>query len=404
MKELKDYRETKNWFALFSANFFGVFNDNFFKHCIIFIAVTWALPSWLSQSQIISAVSAALVLPYLICSPVAGNLAIKYNKQRIFRLMKWIELPVIVLACISFYFQWVLLAILAVLMMGFLSCLYSPAKYSLVRDIGGENKVSFGSGMIEAMAFLGILIGTVMASLISDHYRFLWMAIVLIVLALLGLLAASSIKVEELPEDTEHISSANPITFLKQSFRFASQHKGLNDAVVGYSIFWLLGGMMQMNLIIHCHNVLQISNSMTGVVLAFAAIGIALGCTLVGKISKDKVRTDFVWLGLLGMALTVLCMVVFKLNLVLFIIVTFLFAFLGGFVQVPCLAHIEHADIGRKLGDMMAYLNFVTFIFVLLGTLIFSLSNMIFQENSYAIFIIMITIAASFAVYFKRKF
>ena len=131
MKEKRNYREAKNWFALFSANFFGVFNDNFFKHCIIFIAVTWTLPSWLSQSQIISAVSAALVLPYLICSSVAGNLSIKYNKQKIFRLMKWIELPIIILACISFYFQWVLLAVLAVLLMGFISCLYSPAKYSL---------------------------------------------------------------------------------------------------------------------------------------------------------------------------------------------------------------------------------------------------------------------------------
>ena len=144
------------------------------------------MPSWLSQSQLISMVSAALVIPYLICSPLAGKWAIQYNKQKLFRRMKLIEMPVILLACVAFYFQWVMLAITAVLLMGFLSCLYSPAKYSLIRDIGGENKVSFGSGMIEAMAFLGILIGTVLASVISDHYQFWGMTAILVGLALLG--------------------------------------------------------------------------------------------------------------------------------------------------------------------------------------------------------------------------
>lgn len=396
--------ERKNWTALFSANFLSVFNDNFLKHCIIFIAVTWAMPSWMSQSQLISLVSAALVIPYLLCSPLAGKWAIQYNKQMLFRRMKLIELPVILLACVAFYFEWVMLAITAVLMMGFLSCLYSPAKYSLIRDIGGENKVSFGSGMIEAMAFLGILIGTVTASIISDHYQFWGMTTILIGLALLGYAAAATIRTQELPETDSGISSVNPITFLRQNFRFAAQHKGLNTAVLGYSIFWLLGGMLQMNLIIHCRHALQISNTMTGVVLSFAAIGIAAGCTFVGKISKERVRTDLVAIGLAGMSLLLIAILCIPMNVFAFSAIIFVFAFLGGFVQVPCLAHIQHADIGRKLGDMMAYLNFVTFIFVLLGTLLFSVVTMIFTENSYAVFGTLLAITALSAVFFYRQY
>ena len=404
MKERPFSSEGRNWTALFSANFLSVFNDNFLKHCIIFIAVTWAMPSWLSQSQLISLVSAALVIPYLICSPLAGKWAIQYNKQKLFRRMKLIELPVIMLACVAFYFQWVILAITAVLLMGFLSCLYSPAKYSLIRDIGGESKVSFGSGMIEAMAFLGILIGTVMASVISDHYQFWGMTAILIGLALLGYAAAAAIRTQELPESDSGVSSVNPITFLKQNYRFAAQHKGLNTAVLGYSIFWLLGGMLQMNLIIHCRHALQISNTMTGVVLSFAAIGIAAGCTFVGKISKERVRTDLVAIGLAGMSLLLIAILCFKMNVAVFSATIFVFAFLGGFVQVPCLAHIQHADIGRKLGDMMAYLNFVTFIFVLLGTLLFSVVTMIFTENSYAVFGTLLAITALSAVVFYRQY
>jgi hypothetical protein len=149
----------------------GVFNDNLLKNCIIFISAAWAMPSWITQSQLISIVSAALIIPYLVLSPVAGRLSVIYSKKNVFRFFKLLELPIMLTACFAFYYQWVLLAIFAVLLMGIQSCLYSPSKYSLIRDIGGEEGVSYGSGIFETMAFLGILLGTVTASLLSDFAR-----------------------------------------------------------------------------------------------------------------------------------------------------------------------------------------------------------------------------------------
>jgi len=160
----------KNWFLLFSANYLGVTNDNFVKHCIIFIGVTWILPSYITQSRLISLVSAALVVPYLFFSPLAGRLSVLYSKQKVFRLCKLAEFPVVLLAVIAFYYQSVTLSLVAVLLMGILSCLYSPSKYGLIRDIGGEKGISFGNGMLETMAFLGILSGTFLASFLADNY------------------------------------------------------------------------------------------------------------------------------------------------------------------------------------------------------------------------------------------
>ena len=65
----------RKWSDLLLSNFFGVFNDNFLKNAIIFIALSWNLPSWLTQSQLISIVSGSLVVPYLILSPLGGKLA-----------------------------------------------------------------------------------------------------------------------------------------------------------------------------------------------------------------------------------------------------------------------------------------------------------------------------------------
>ena len=51
----------KNWTALFSSNFLGVFNDNLLKNGIIFFAIEWSLPPWMTDSQLITLASAALI-------------------------------------------------------------------------------------------------------------------------------------------------------------------------------------------------------------------------------------------------------------------------------------------------------------------------------------------------------
>jgi len=391
------------WTPLFLSNFLGVFNDNFLKNCIIFIAVTWSLPGWLIQSQLISLVSAALIVPYLFLSPLAGRLAVIYSKKKVFRICKLLEIPVLVVACAAFYFQWVMLAIVTVLVMGILSCLYSPSKYSLIRDIGGTEGVSFGSGVFEAMAFLGILIGTVTASVVSDHYN-QWYAFGLILgLAVLGYLVTRSIQAEELPENREDVSTINPVKFIISSYKFARQHENVNSAVFGASAFWLIGGMLQMNLLVHTEHFYHASNSVTGMIMAFAAIGIAFGTWAAGKISGKEVKRGLILIGILGMSLLFAILTFIQLNFWLYAICVFAAAFMGGLFQIPCLSMLQNANLGRKLGDMIGYLNLVTFLFVLIGTLLFSITTHFTSENTFAVFGVLFFICLLVSLYFFRK-
>ena len=391
------------WTALFLSNFLGVFNDNFLKNCIIFIAVAWSKPAWLSQSQLISLVSASLIVPYLFLSPLGGHFAVIYSKKTVFRVCKLLEIPVLAFACVAFYYQWVMLAVFTVLLMGILSCLYSPSKYSLIRDIGGAEGVSFGSGVFEMMAFLGILIGTVCASFVSDAYN-QWVVFgVLIGLAVLGYIVTRSIRATELPENTGEARTLNPIRFLIDSYRFARQHSNVNSAVLGASAFWLIGGMLQMNLVIHTKHFYQASNSTTGVVMACAAVGIALGTWSAGKISGKEVKRGLILIGILGMSLLFALLTFVKLSFGMYVFTVFATAFMGGLFQIPCLSMLQNANLGRKLGDMIAYLNLVTFIFVLLGTLLFSLTTHFSSENSFAVFGVMLVICLLSCLYFFKK-
>lgn len=378
---------------LFASNFLGVFNDNFLKNGIIFIAVAWSLPGWLSHSQLISIVASGLVLPYLIFSPLGGKLAVRYSKLKIFSLMKLIELPIMLLAIVAFYMQWIGLAIASVFIMGIQSSLYSPSKYSLIRDIGGEKGVSYGSGLFETMAFLGILLGTFFASVVSDHYTLLLYGAVLMLVALLGYIATRAIRAEELPMELSETSVYNPIRFVKENYRFAKKFPHVNSAVFGSSSFWLISNLLQMNIIIHSKNVYGVSNIQTGMVMAFAAIGVALGTGLTGKLSGARVRSELIVPALTGMIALLLIILFVPLSFSGFIVAVMLFAALAGMFQVPNMARVQHAELGRRRGEVIAYLNMANFLFILIGTAFFSLTTALTNENSYAVFVVMIALS-----------
>lgn len=378
----------KKWISLLAANFLGVFNDNFLKNAIIFVAIGWNLPSWFSQSQLIALVSASLVVPYLILSPLGGKLAVHYSKLKVFRVLKFIEFPIMAIACIAFLYEWVMVAMLAVLLMGIQSCLYSPAKYGLIRDIGGVEGSAFGSGMFETMAFLGILTGTVLASWLSDVYQVWVFVAVFMLLAAAGYLASLYIKADEPLPDRESSLTVNlfPWRFLRDSYQLAKSFKQVNAAVFGVSAFWLIGALLQMNIVIHAGKFYQVSNTATGLVMAFAAIGIALGTWLSGVLtSKVKGKSLMLW-GLTGMLVNLLIIVFLQINFQLFLVLIFLTACFGGLFQVPNLTVIQQADAGRKLGQLLAYMNLVIFIFVLLASVLFSITMLITNDNSFVVF------------------
>lgn len=392
------------WFKLFLLNFVGVLNDNFMKHCIIFVSVGWVMPEWMTQSQLISAVSAALVLPYLLLSPYSGKIAERFQKLNIVRMMKLLELPIVVLAGVGFWIESVWIVLFAVLLMGTQSCLYSPAKYGLIRDVEGEKGVAFGSGMFEMMAFLGILIGTVLAAYLSDHYAWWIVTVIMIVLATIGFILSKVLDIVEtqyFASSQEQNSEAqnqaslhvlNPIRFLINSYKFASQYKGLNRAIYGASLLWLLGGLLQMNVVLHCTRTLGMSNTASSIILSMAAVGIAIGCSVAGKLIENRNKQNFIIGGLIGVALALIIVLVFKPERWALGVLIFLTAFSGGMFQVPCLAIVQSANIGRKLGSVLAYLNLLTFIFVLIGTVIFSIITVLTDQNSYAVFIVMLII------------
>src|SRR5213082_2504422 len=78
----------------FWTQFLGAGNDNLFKFAFT-VLITYQLQvSWLPPSLAGLAIGALFILPFLLFSATSGQLADKFDKARLIRFVKWLEIAV----------------------------------------------------------------------------------------------------------------------------------------------------------------------------------------------------------------------------------------------------------------------------------------------------------------------
>ena len=87
----------------FWTQFLGAANDNLFKFALT-VMVTYQLRvSWLSPEMAGLAIGALFILPFVLLSATAGQLADKLEKTRIIRFVKTLEIAIMALAAWGFW-------------------------------------------------------------------------------------------------------------------------------------------------------------------------------------------------------------------------------------------------------------------------------------------------------------
>jgi len=396
-----------NWLPLFITNFLGVLNDNLLKTLIGFVCVIWLGAE--SKATLVSAAAALLVLPYIFLSPWAGKLAKDHRKSDIIRWAKLAEIPIMAIAALGFIFNSISLVLSAMLLMGLQSCLYSPSKYGIIRDIGGKEGISFGTGAMEMITFIAVLLGTFLAGIISDiegslldiNALHLVIPFAIIAIAIIGWFTSLRIHASEtLPVDDPD-DTLNPFLFPYKWFKWCRQIKGINYTVLGLSVFWLIGSIIQMNLYIYCEEVLKLSNTATGSIMALVAIGIGAGCYAAGVLSKHKVNTRLIIIGGIGMAITMLAIVSIPPSTTIFTILIILFAFFAGLFKIPLNAFLQDRVKGRELGPVIAYNNQMVFLAILVSAGLFALIEDNLGAHFVFVFVLLVTIIITGIAFMK---
>ena len=391
--------KSNSFLPLYVTNFFGTLNDNFLKTLASFTVIGW-LADERVKSLAMGVTAGALVLPYILCSPLADRLTAVLEKRRIVRFAKWAELPIMAVAIAGFAMKSPWLVIGAILLMGLQSSLYSPAKYALVRDIGGAERISTGMGGMEGVSFLGVLMGTVVGAIVADRAGMVTKYVLLVCFASLGLLASYTIRAKE--ELNRSLHAINPVRYIARAYRMAGRYDGLNAVIFTLSVFWWGAAMLQMGLLVYgkAEAGLNLSDTGTGVLLCGAAVGIVAGQIVAGFVDRRRFLLGATLLtGWIAAALFAVLYFA-PLSPRWFGVVLGLLAFDLGFFKLPFDAEIQKVVKGPKLNTMLAYFNQVSFLFMLAASGCYAFVSWAFGPKAFLLLLAIAFLVAPFLFVF----
>jgi 1-acyl-sn-glycerol-3-phosphate acyltransferase len=287
----------------FLTQFLGAFNDNVFKNALI-ILIAYQAASTVNTDTLINLSAGLFILPFFLFSATSGQLADKYEKSRLIRLIKLLEIIIMVGAAVGFYLNNLSLLMGTLFLMGAQSTLFGPLKYSILPQHLKEDELVGGNGLVEMGTFLAILLGTMMGGILislGDKGAFI-VSIAIIIIALLGYLASLGIPTAASTDPGLRINW-NPLTETWRNLNFTRQNRTVFLSVLGISWFWFLGGNYLAQLPNYTKLTLGGNEQVVTVLLTLFSLGIGAGSVLCDRLSGHKVEIGLVPFGSIGLTL-----------------------------------------------------------------------------------------------------
>ncbi len=296
--------KTRRFAPLFLTQFLGAFNDNLFKNAlVILITYVAAEKAGYNPQILVTAAAGIFILPFFLFSATAGQLADRYDKSRLIRIIKAVEIFLMISASVAFYLGnvWFLMTVL--FLMGAQSSFFGPLKYGILPDHLEDGELIGANALIEAGTFVSILTGTILGGLLilTDGGVTLVSAFVITV-AIAGWLASRKIPSTQ-PAEPELIIEPNIIRQTWVMMKDSYKNQDIFLSIMGISWFWLIGATFLSQFPNYAKSTLGGNEQVVTLFLALFSIGIGIGSMLCNRLLKGEVNATFAPLGALGMTL-----------------------------------------------------------------------------------------------------
>ncbi len=291
----------------FWTQFSGAANDNLFKFAFT-VMVTYQLSvSWLPPAMAGLVIGALFILPFLLFSATSGQLTDKFEKTRVIRFVKNLEIAIMLLAAAGFTsgnvnFQ-VPVLLGCTFLMGLHSTLFGPVKFAYLPQALNERELTGGNGMVEMGTFVAILLGNIVGGLIvaipgvGPHY----VALGCVLLALVGRATAQFIPLAPATDPDLKINW-NPITETWRNLKLANDNVVVFRSMLGISWMWFFGAVFLSQFPSFAKDVMHGDEHVASLLLVVFSIGIATGSLLCEVLSKRHVEIGLVPMGAIGMS------------------------------------------------------------------------------------------------------
>ncbi|EGV34705.1 MFS transporter [Neisseria weaveri] len=397
LKSNLGFAAEKRFSALFATQFLGAFNDNIFKTALFVMISFYGLGNndWLPAGQMLNLGALLFILPYFLFSALSGQLSTKFNKARLARVVKLLEIVVMSVAAYGFYIQSAPLLLFCLFCMGTQSTLFGPLKYAVLPDYLNDRELIMGNSLIESATFIAILLGQILGTGMAGLPPH-WVGVIVVSIAVSGTVASLFMPSVTAKEPDMRIQAnivKNTKDLLKQTFA----QRELYTAVIGISWFWLVGSVYTTQLPTFTQIHLGGNDNVFNLMLALFSIGIAIGSILCAKISKQHLNLKLVSVGTIGLTVCGLILVWLThgerftqlQGIVWFlsqakaypvILIMTAIGFFGGFFSVPLYTWLQTASSDVFRAHAIAANNIVNGLFMVTAALISALLLFLFDS------------------------
>jgi 1-acyl-sn-glycerol-3-phosphate acyltransferase len=287
----------------FWTQFLGAGNDNIFKFAFTVLA-TFHASAWggLDAKLAGPVIGGLFILPFVLFSATAGQLADKYDKAAISRLVKNLEIGFMLVIGAGFVWQLPAALYVGVFLMGCHSTLFGPAKFAYLPQHLRETELTGGNGLVEMGTFVAILLGTMIggALVAIPGMGPTYVAFVSVAIAIAGRIAAGFIPASPAPVAELKINW-NPLTETWANLKIANKDRVVFLSMIGISWLWFFGSVFLTSFTGFAKEVLSGNEQVVTLLLATFSIGIGLGSVLCEKMSGHRVEIGLVPFGAIGM-------------------------------------------------------------------------------------------------------
>ncbi len=288
----------------FITQFLGAFNDNAFKNALV-VLLTFHTGSWttLAPGLLANLAAGIFILPFFLFSASAGQLADKYDRARLARLVKLLEIVVMLVAGLGFALHSLALLLTALFLLGGHSTLFGPVKYALLPQHLRSDELIGGNALVEAGTFVAILLGALAGSLLAAFDgSSVPVTLCSLAIALLGYASSRHIPPAPAPMPTLRIDR-NPFAATWRNIASARQNRPVFLAIVGISWFWMYGALFLAQFPAIAKSILHGDETAVTLLLATFTVGIGVGSLLCERLSGHRLELGLVPIGAAGLTL-----------------------------------------------------------------------------------------------------
>lgn len=288
---------------LFWTQFAGAANDNLFKFAFTVLVTYQVQVAWLPPSLAGLVIGALFILPFVLFSATSGQLTDKFEKTRIIRAVKNLEIAIMAVAALGWATDQIALLLACVFLMGVHSALFGPVKLAYLPQVLPEHALTGGNGMVQMGTFVAILLGNVAGGLLIA-----WpgvgstaVAVSCLILALAGRWAAQHIPLAPAPAPDLPLRW-NPFTETWRNLQHARAEPVVFRSLLGISWMWFFGAVFLSQFPSLAKEVLHGDERVASLLLVVFSVGVGAGALWCERLSRRHVEIGLVPLGAVGMS------------------------------------------------------------------------------------------------------